>query len=166
MNGPPTYSIVREDEKDAQKQHLFFIWCRKECPLSFSERLVWSALVKADRMTGDGASQAKIAEWTGLDRKTIREALKAESLLLSSGLVIKEHYRSWRAVKPTKVTTTWFGVKKKQKTREHWADDLAYWPVELPEAKPRLTFDDVLWGLLCLLKGSNDAVVHESLSGN
>ena len=76
MNDPPIYNIGNQAKKRALNQIFFFMWATKHCPLSFTERLVWSLLVKADRMKGQGTTQSDIAGWSRLSPKAIRKAMR------------------------------------------------------------------------------------------
>lgn len=159
MNDPPIYNIGNPSKKRAPNPIFFFIWATKHCPLSFTERLVWSLLVKADRTKGQGTTQADIAARSGLSRVTVREAVKEDSLLRKKSLVIRENHRSWRAVEPKGETAAWFATRKSKSN--HWANQLAYWPVELPATPSNPLFDRTLLGLLTTLKGHKPAAYQE-----
>jgi hypothetical protein len=162
MNCPPLYHIEQPSKNLAQKsddRSIFFIWCKKRCPLSFNDRLVWSYLLKCEQARGEGASQSGISQYVGLDRQTVGRSL--HDRLREHGLVEKVHSRAWRAIEPTEDSHDgWFAPRRQDSEEAHWGNKMAYWPVFLTDG--HRPFDVVLLALLRTLKGGEAAVTWES----
>jgi hypothetical protein len=97
-----------------------------ECPLSWHERVVWSALARLERHNR-GATYKKLGELTTVDAPhTIPKVIKR---LVSLGMVKKEG-RYWRAL-PAPVE---WQLPPIGKSGAHWSKRLPYWWLYLPAA--------------------------------
>lgn len=158
MNDPHTYNIVRNDEKVAQKQTLFFITCGSDCPLIFSQRLGWSYLVKC-RKTKRNGTQTDFANLVGYRRDRCRRVFER---LIKEGIAERPHHRSFVAQKPNGKHEGWF-VARKVKNDGDWVDRLAYFPVAITGGPSIL--DDVMLGLVRSLAGKKGSAQYQSYAG-
>ncbi len=154
-------SINPGQEKLAQKRFIFFLVGTKSCPLRFNERLVWSYLVKAERAKKSGLTRKEIAEWTGLSSTTTRHVVTD---LVDLGLATNPHYRLTVANEPNEQTSDWWHRRTTKKDQPHWADRLAYFPIELssPDNDP---IKAAILGLLRSLAGKSHAAQGQSAAG-
>lgn len=123
-------------------KQLWFLTFNKDCPLSFSERLVYSHLVSKIRH-GKSQTAKSIAAHTGLHRGSV--VASSLDVLEAHGLAEKSK-GCWTALRPTGATEAWFVPRKSRSDK--WHERLAYFPMSMPNRSKLTTRCAVVYWFL------------------
>jgi DNA-binding MarR family transcriptional regulator len=112
------------------KATLWVFWPKPECPLSYTDLLVYSYLAYKDSFPAGAPSLRKTAAATGLSVGAVQKALQR---LANGG-----YYRDG---KPVAMEDVFFS---RSSDREHWCYRISYWQCLLPSADCPLTIVDMM----------------------
>jgi DNA-binding MarR family transcriptional regulator len=134
------------------KKFIKFLSVNRDCPLTFSQRLVYSFLVYGARLN-KALSLRGITKATQLDRNTVRVVVRQ---LVEIGLA-QRHHGTVQAVEPTGYVAAWFVSPPRLAEANTWADRLAYFrfylsmPVQERSTSRRLALTPKQAAVYCLL---------------
>jgi Mn-dependent DtxR family transcriptional regulator len=143
------------------KRYVPVIVAKKECPLEYHQRLVYSYLVYRLRKD-QTATRAKIGKTLRLDKKAVKKTLKA----LADHKLASEEREQYTALVPAEGQAKWFASNGR--TDEPWHRRFATYPVLRPKNNSKISTktNAVLWLLYSLArKHGKPAVLGQAIAG-